>query len=172
MVLAGQPDGHQRRAHPYHGTTGNRCADRRFPRSRPTVVAEVIGSLSAKLCVLSIRYITAEPTQVIATSLLPPAETRRRVTRRVPSRRPPRLPRPGRPGTGGIHGQNFHGYVVKRGRVCIELSCRSGAECGRIVRGCGNCDLLQATARGASLRLAQKKKAAGGSGRRPRGCPP
>ena len=41
-----------RRPHPYHGTTGNRCADRRFPRSRPTVRAEVIGSLPAKLCVL------------------------------------------------------------------------------------------------------------------------
>jgi hypothetical protein len=38
------------RAHPYHGTTGNRCADRRCPRSRPTVRAEVIGSLPAKLC--------------------------------------------------------------------------------------------------------------------------
>jgi hypothetical protein len=25
-----------RRPHPYHGTTGNRCAERRFPRSRPT----------------------------------------------------------------------------------------------------------------------------------------
>jgi hypothetical protein len=40
------------RAHPYHGTSGNRCADRRFSRSRPTVGVKVIGSLSAKLCVL------------------------------------------------------------------------------------------------------------------------
>src|SRR5215218_1779925 len=37
---------------PYHGTTGNRCADRRLRRSRPTVGVEVIGSLSLKLCVL------------------------------------------------------------------------------------------------------------------------
>ena len=46
------PPESNRRPHPYHGTTGNRCADRRFPRSRPTVRAEVIGSLSVKLCVL------------------------------------------------------------------------------------------------------------------------
>jgi hypothetical protein len=44
-----------RRHHPCHGTTGNRCADRRFPRSRPTVGAEVIGSLSAKLNALLVR---------------------------------------------------------------------------------------------------------------------
>jgi hypothetical protein len=37
----------------YHGTTRNRCADRRSPRSRSTVGAEVNGSLSAKLCVLN-----------------------------------------------------------------------------------------------------------------------
>src|SRR5918994_7097301 len=46
------PPESNRRPHPYHGTTRNRCADRRFPRSRPTVGAEVIGSLSAKVCVL------------------------------------------------------------------------------------------------------------------------
>jgi hypothetical protein len=40
------------RAHPYHGTTGNRCAERRFPRSSPTVGAEVIGSPLVKLCAL------------------------------------------------------------------------------------------------------------------------
>ena len=39
-----------RRPHPYPGTTGNRCADRRFPGSRSTVKAEVIGSLFAKVC--------------------------------------------------------------------------------------------------------------------------
>src|SRR5215218_4193223 len=44
------PPESNRRPHPYHGTTGNRCADRRCPRSRPTVRAEVIGSLPAKLC--------------------------------------------------------------------------------------------------------------------------
>jgi hypothetical protein len=44
------PPESNRRPHPYHGTTRNRCADRRFPRSRPTVGAEVIGSPSAKLC--------------------------------------------------------------------------------------------------------------------------
>jgi hypothetical protein len=32
-------------------TTRNRCADRHFPSSRPTVEAKVIGSLSAQLCV-------------------------------------------------------------------------------------------------------------------------
>jgi hypothetical protein len=46
------PPESNRRPHPYHGTTGNRCAHRRFPRSRPTVEAKVIGSLSTKLCVL------------------------------------------------------------------------------------------------------------------------
>jgi len=45
------PPESNRRPHPYHGTTRNRCADRRFPRSRPTVWAEVIGSPSVKLCV-------------------------------------------------------------------------------------------------------------------------
>jgi hypothetical protein len=44
------PPESNRRPHPYHGTTRNRCADRRFPRSRPTVGAKVIGSLSTKLC--------------------------------------------------------------------------------------------------------------------------
>jgi hypothetical protein len=46
------PPESNRRPHPYHGTTRNRCANRRFPRSRPTVGAEVIGSPSAKLCAL------------------------------------------------------------------------------------------------------------------------
>jgi hypothetical protein len=46
------PPESNRRPHPYHGTTGNRCADRRLPRSRPTVEAKVIGSPSAKLCAL------------------------------------------------------------------------------------------------------------------------
>src|SRR5215218_9322742 len=40
-----------RRPHPYHGTTRNRCANRRSPRSRPTVEAEVIGSLPTQVCV-------------------------------------------------------------------------------------------------------------------------
>jgi hypothetical protein len=44
------PPESNRRPHPYHGTTRNRCANRRFPRSRPTVGAEVIGSPSVKLC--------------------------------------------------------------------------------------------------------------------------
>ena len=44
------PPESNRRPHPYHGTTRNRCADHRFPRSRPTVRAEVIGSPSTKLC--------------------------------------------------------------------------------------------------------------------------
>jgi hypothetical protein len=38
--------------HPYHGTTRNRCAQRHFRRSRPTVEGKVIGSLPAKLCAL------------------------------------------------------------------------------------------------------------------------
>jgi Phage integrase family len=42
-----------RRPHPYHGTTGNCCADRHLRRSRPTVGTKVIGSLSAKFCVHS-----------------------------------------------------------------------------------------------------------------------
>jgi site-specific DNA recombinase len=44
------PPESNRRPHPYHATTGNRCADRRFPRSRPTVGAKVIGSPSTQLC--------------------------------------------------------------------------------------------------------------------------
>jgi hypothetical protein len=47
------PPESNRRPHPYHGTTGNRCANRRIPRSRPTVGAEVIGSPSAEVCVHS-----------------------------------------------------------------------------------------------------------------------
>jgi hypothetical protein len=43
-------DGGHRRPHPYHGTTRNRCANRRFPRSCPTVRAKVMGSPSAKGC--------------------------------------------------------------------------------------------------------------------------
>jgi hypothetical protein len=46
------PPESNRRPHPYHGTTRNRYANRHIPRSRPTVGVEVIGSLSAKLCVL------------------------------------------------------------------------------------------------------------------------
>jgi hypothetical protein len=42
------PPESNRRPHPYHGTTRNRCAERPFPRSRPTVGAEV-GSPSARL---------------------------------------------------------------------------------------------------------------------------
>jgi hypothetical protein len=50
-VSAGQrlrgapPPESNRRPHPYHGTTGNHCARRRFPRSHSTVGAEVVGSL-------------------------------------------------------------------------------------------------------------------------------
>ena len=46
------PAGIEPATHPYHGTTRNRCADHRIPRSRPTVGAKVIGSPSVKLCVL------------------------------------------------------------------------------------------------------------------------
>ena len=46
------PPESNRRPHPYHGTTRNRCADRRLRRSRPTVGAKVNGSLSTKLCAL------------------------------------------------------------------------------------------------------------------------
>jgi hypothetical protein len=46
------PPESNRRPHPYHGTTRNRCANRHIRRSRPTVGAEVIGSLSGKLCAL------------------------------------------------------------------------------------------------------------------------
>ena len=53
------PPESNRRPHPYHGTTRNRCADHRFPRSRPTVGAEVIGSLSAKLCVLKLTPVAS-----------------------------------------------------------------------------------------------------------------
>jgi hypothetical protein len=44
------PPESNRRPHPYHGTTKNRCAHRHLRRSRPTVGAEVIGSPSAQLC--------------------------------------------------------------------------------------------------------------------------
>ena len=46
------PPESNRRPHPYHGTTRNRCANRRSSRSRPTVGVEVIGSPSTELCVL------------------------------------------------------------------------------------------------------------------------
>ena len=46
------PPESNRRPHPYHGTTRNRCANRRFPRSRPTVGAKVKRSLNAQLWVL------------------------------------------------------------------------------------------------------------------------
>ena len=55
-ICAGRPLSRAPRAesnhrhHPYHGTTRNRCAPSRFPRSRPTVGSEVIGSPSVKLC--------------------------------------------------------------------------------------------------------------------------
>jgi hypothetical protein len=45
------PPESNRRPRPYHGTTRNRCADRRYRRSRSTVGVEVIGSPSAKVCV-------------------------------------------------------------------------------------------------------------------------
>jgi hypothetical protein len=44
------PPESNRRPHPYHGTTRNRCANRGFPRSRSTVGAKVMGSLQAQLC--------------------------------------------------------------------------------------------------------------------------
>jgi hypothetical protein len=43
--LVEPPPESNRRPHPYHGTTRNRCAERRIPRSRPTVRVKVIGSL-------------------------------------------------------------------------------------------------------------------------------
>jgi hypothetical protein len=51
-VVVSPPPESNRRPHPYHGTTGNRCVDRRYRRWRATVGAKVIGSLSAKLCAL------------------------------------------------------------------------------------------------------------------------
>jgi hypothetical protein len=44
------PPESNRRPRPYQGTTRNRCASRRFPRSGLTVGVDVIGSLSAKVC--------------------------------------------------------------------------------------------------------------------------
>jgi hypothetical protein len=38
--------------HPYQLNAGNRCADARFPRSRPTVGAKVMRSIGAMVCVL------------------------------------------------------------------------------------------------------------------------
>jgi hypothetical protein len=43
------PAGSNRRPHPCHGTTGNRCAERHSRRSCSTVGAEGIGSLPAKV---------------------------------------------------------------------------------------------------------------------------
>jgi hypothetical protein len=39
--------------HPYQQTAGNRCADRRFRRSRPTVEAKVMRSIGTMVCVLT-----------------------------------------------------------------------------------------------------------------------
>ena len=47
-TLLEPPAGIDRRPHPYHGTTRNRCAERRYRRSRSTVGAKVMGSPSAK----------------------------------------------------------------------------------------------------------------------------
>jgi hypothetical protein len=44
---------------------GNRCAEPRFPSSRPTVGAKVIGSLSAKLCALSSHVVGSALEQAI-----------------------------------------------------------------------------------------------------------
>ena len=63
------PPESNRRPHPYHGTTRNRCANRHFPRSRPTVGAKVIGSLPAQLCV---HYKPPTPPQEPNTGQRPP----------------------------------------------------------------------------------------------------
>src|SRR5215213_11412286 len=47
------PPESKRRPHPYHGTTRNHCADRRFPRSHVTVEAKDKRSLNAQGYVLS-----------------------------------------------------------------------------------------------------------------------
>jgi hypothetical protein len=44
------PPESNRRPHPYHGTTGNRCAERHSRRSRSTVRVKVMGSASTQLC--------------------------------------------------------------------------------------------------------------------------
>jgi hypothetical protein len=59
------PPESNRRPRPYHGTTRNRCADDRFPRSRPTVGVEVIGSPSTELCVLFSCHAPNIPEQAI-----------------------------------------------------------------------------------------------------------
>ena len=41
--------------HPYQQNAGNRCANRRFPRWRSTVEAEVMCSHRDQLCVLVVR---------------------------------------------------------------------------------------------------------------------
>jgi hypothetical protein len=63
----GPPPESNRRPHPYPGTTRNRCADRRFPRSCRTVGAEVIGSLSRSYALTSnqVVIIAGEATIVI-----------------------------------------------------------------------------------------------------------
>jgi hypothetical protein len=109
------PPESNRRPHPYHGTTGNRCADRRFPRSRSTVRVEVIGSLLAKVCAhfRSQQFATRRtlPDQCHQSSATPSSifrslwraisrrcSTGRRTTvappRRPPGERPRRRPRP------------------------------------------------------------------------------
>jgi hypothetical protein len=55
LVWGGAPAGSNRRPHPYHGTTGNRCVDRHLPRSRSTVGAKVMGSASTQVCVHSLQ---------------------------------------------------------------------------------------------------------------------
>jgi len=55
------PPESNRRPHPYHGTTRNRCADSPFPRSRLTVRGKVIGSPSVELCVLLQKYPAIDP---------------------------------------------------------------------------------------------------------------
>jgi hypothetical protein len=55
------PAGIEPATHPYHGTTRNRCAERRNRRSRLTVRVEVIGSLLATVCALLQDMRSAEP---------------------------------------------------------------------------------------------------------------
>src|SRR4029450_849361 len=47
------------RPHPYQLNAGNRCADRRFPRSAPTVGAQGMRSISVLVCV--VRTLRLEP---------------------------------------------------------------------------------------------------------------
>jgi hypothetical protein len=115
------PPESNRRPHPYHGTTGNRCADRRLPRSRPTVRAEVIGSPSMRLCAHFRSWCSSQrramPDQRSPNSAPCPFLDRSLAIRSVMA---------SVVGAIGVVGPQRHGGVGRLGRRAVNLNPRAG----------------------------------------------